>query len=253
MKKFKDDFLLSVIIPVYKQEKTIKKDLLRIKKALDEAGWNYEMVIVIDGKVDKSYQKAKETASSRLKVFAYKENQGKGHAIRFGMQKARGDYIAFIDAGMEIDPLGLSMLLQHLVWYDADIIVGSKRHPVSHVDYPLQRKILSWGYFTIVRILFGLKITDTQAGIKVFKKEVLEDILPVLLVKKYAFDIEMLAVAYAFGYQRIFDAPIKLDHRLGNITSAATLRTIFLMLQDTMAIFYRLKILRYYDKKRCSK
>ena len=250
MKKFKDDFLLSVIIPVYKQEKTIRKDLLRIKKILDEAGWNYEIVVVVDGKVDRSYQRAKKTTSSRLKIYGYKENQGKGYAIRFGMKKTKGDYIAFIDAGMEIDPLGLSMLLQHLVWYDADIIVGSKRHPVSHVNYPLQRKILSWGYFTIVRILFGLKITDTQAGIKVFKKEVLEDILPVLLVKKYAFDIEMLAVAYAFGHRRIFDAPIKFEYQLGNITNAATLRTIFLMLQDTMAIFYRLKILRYYDKKR---
>ena len=250
MKKFKDDFLLSVIIPVYKQERTIKKDLLRIKKALDEAGWNYEVVIVVDGKIDKSFQRAKKIASLRLRVYGYKENQGKGYAIRFGMKKAKGDYIAFIDAGMEIDPLGLSMLLQHLAWYDADIIVGSKRHPVSHVDYPLQRKILSWGYFTIVRILFGLKITDTQAGIKVFKKKVLEDILPVLLIKKYAFDIEMLAVAYAFGHKRIFDAPIKFEHQFGSLTSSATLKTIYLMLWDTMAVFYRLKILRYYQKKR---
>ena len=252
MKKFKDNFLLSVIIPVYKQEKTIKKDLLRIKKALDEASWDYEIVVVVDGKVDKSYQRAKQISFSRLRVYGYKDNQGKGYAIRFGMKKAKGDYIAFIDAGMEIDPLGISMLLQHLVWYDADIIVGSKRHSVSKVNYSLTRRILSWGYFNLVRFFFGLKITDTQAGIKVFKKEVLEDILPVLLVKKYAFDIEMLAVAYSFGYQRIFEAPIKLDYQFGNITSAATLRTIFLMLQDTMAIFYRLKILCYYDKKRRS-
>jgi len=250
MKKLKDDFLLSVIIPVYKQEKTVKKDLLRIKKSLDEAGWNYEVVAVVDGKIDKSFQRAKKIVSSRLRVFGYKENQGKGYAIRFGMKKAKGDYIAFIDAGMEIDPLGLSMLLQHLVWYDADIIVGSKRHPVSKVNYSLTRKILSWGYFELVKLLFGLKITDTQAGIKVFKKKVLEDILPVLLVKKYAFDIEMLAVAYAFGHRRIFDAPIKLDYQFGSLTSAATLRTVYLMLWDTMAIFYRLKILRYYQKKR---
>ena len=253
MKKFKDDFLLSVIIPVYKQEKTIRKDLLRIKKILDEAGWNYEIVVVVDGRVDKSYQRAKKTVSSRLRVYGYKENQGKGYAIRFGMKKAKGDYIAFLDAGMEIDPLGLSMLLQHLAWYDADVIVGSKRHPVSKVNYSLTRKILSWGYFGLVKLLFGLKISDTQAGIKVFRKEVLEEILPVLLVKKYAFDIEMLVVAYAFGYRRIFDAPIKLEYQFGSLTSSATLRTIYLMLWDTMAVFYRLKILRYYDKKRRSK
>ena len=250
MKKFKDDFLLSVIVPVYKQEGTIKKDLLRIKKVLDEAGWNYEVVAVIDGEIDRSYQKAKKASSLKLRVYGYKENQGKGYAIRFGIKKAKGDYIAFIDAGMEIHPIGLSMLLQHLVWYDADIIVGSKRHPVSQVNYPSIRKILSWGYYELVRMLFGLKITDTQAGIKVFKKEVLEDILPVLLVKKYAFDIEMLAVAYAFGHKRIFEAPIKFSYQFTSLTSAATLRTVFLMLWDTIAVFYRLKILRYYEKKR---
>jgi len=252
MKKFKDDFLLSVIVPVYKQEKTIRKDLLRIKKALDKAGWNYEIVVVVDGKVDKSYQRAKKAASFRLKVYGYQENQGKGYAIRFGMKKAKGDYIAFIDAGMEIDPLGLSMLLQHLVWYDADVVVGSKRHPVSQVDYPLLRKILSWGYFKLVRVLFGLKVSDTQAGIKVFKKKVLQQILPVLLAKKYAFDIEILAVAHSFGYRRIFDAPIKLDYQFGSLTNAATLRTIFLMLWDTLAVFYRLRILRSYQRKRRS-
>lgn len=248
MRKFKDNFLLSVIIPVYKQEKTIKKDLLRVKEVLDKAGWHYEIVVVVDGEVDRSYQRAKKLASSKLRIYGYKENQGKGYAIRFGMKKAKGDYIGFIDAGMEIDPLGISMLLQHLVWYDADVIVGSKRHPVSQVNYPLIRKILSWGYYELVRILFGLKVTDTQAGIKVFKRGVLEDILPVLLVKKYAFDIEMLAVAHAFGYRRIFDAPIRLDFQFKSLTSAATLKTIFLMLWDTMAVFYRLKILRYYQK-----
>ena len=170
MRKFKDSFLLSVIVPVYKQEKTIKKDLLRIKQALDKVAWNYEVVVVVDGKVDRSYQRAKEVTSSRLRVFGYKENQGKGYAIRFGMKKAKGDYIGFIDAGMEIDPLGISMLLQHLVWYDADIIVGSKRHPVSKVNYPLIRKFLSWGYYKLVRVLFGLNITDTQAGVKVFRR-----------------------------------------------------------------------------------
>lgn len=250
MRKFKDNFLLSVIVPVYRQERTIKKDLLQIKRALDEAGWNYEIVIVVDGKVDRSYEKAKEVARPKLRVYGYKKNQGKGYAIRYGMKKAKGDYIGFIDAGMEIDPLGVSMLLQHLQWYDADIIVGSKRHPVSQVNYPLIRKILSWGYFELVRFLFGLKVSDTQAGIKVFKRNVLEEILPVLLVKKYAFDIEILAVAHAFGHRRIFEAPIKFNYQFGSLTSAATLKTIFLMLWDTAAVFYRLRILRYYQKKK---
>ncbi len=244
-----DNFLLSVIIPVYKQGKTIKKDLLRIKKTLDQSGWNYEIVVVVDGRIDNSYKNAKKAASSKIRVYSYKKNQGKGYAIRFGMKKSKGDYVSFIDAGLEIDPIGISMLLQHLIWYDADIIVGSKRHPVSQVEYPLIRKILSWGYYNIVKILFGVKVTDTQAGIKVFKKPVLKKILPVLLVKKYAFDIEMLAVARSFGYKRIYDAPIRLEFQFGGLTSAATYKAIFLMLWDTLAVFYRLRILNYYAKK----
>ena len=163
------------------------------------------------------------------------------------MAKAKGDYIAFIDAGMEIDPNGISMLLEHLEWYNADIIVGSKRHLASVVQYPWDRKILSWGYYLLVRWLFGIKVKDTQPGIKIFKRKVLEKILPRLVVKKYAFDIEMLAVAHRKGFTRIYEAPIKLKHKFGSVTNAATLNTIWHMLSDTLAVWYRLKILKSYD------
>ena len=139
------------------------------------------------------------------------------------------------------------MLLEHLEWYNADIIVGSKRHLASVVQYPWDRKILSWGYYLLVRLLFGVKIKDTQPGIKIFKRNVLEKILPQLVVKKYAFDIEMLSVARRKGFTRIFEAPIKLKYKFGSVTNAATLRTIWHMLYDTLAVFYRLKILKYYD------
>lgn len=242
--------LLSVVIPAYKQEKTIVEDLTRIREVLKKIRLAWEIIVVVDGQVDKTYKKAKKLASSKIKIYQLKQNQGKGHAVRFGMKKTRGDYVAFLDAGMEIDPNGLSMLLEHLEWYDADVIVGSKRHLVSQVNYPLERKILSLGFYWLVHFLFGFKVKDTQAGIKIFKRKVLEKVLPVLLVKSYAFDIELLSVAHRFGFKRIYEAPIKLDFKFGSLTRAATLRTIWKMLVDTAAIFYRLKILRYYDKQR---
>jgi len=242
--------LLSVVIPAYKQERTIVKDLTRIREVLKTIRYDWEIVLVVDGSVDKTYQRAKRLASSRIRIFQLKENQGKGHAVRFGMKKGKGDYIGFLDAGMEIDPNGLSMLLEHLEWYDADVIVGSKRHLVSQVNYPLERKILSLGFYWLVRFLFGFKVKDTQAGIKIFRKEVLEKVLPVLAVKSYAFDIEILSIAHRFGFKRIYEAPIKLDFKFGSLTKAATLHTIWRMLWDTAAVFYRLKILKYYDKKR---
>ena len=145
--------LLSVIIPAYKQQGTILKDLTNIKNVLEKIRYDYEMVVVVDG-CKKTYGKAKKMNGSKIKIYLLPTNQGKGYTIRYGMKKSKGDYIAFIDAGMEIDPNGISMLLEHLEWYDADIIVGSKRHLVSVVDYPLERKILSWGYFCLVWLLF---------------------------------------------------------------------------------------------------
>lgn len=243
------EHLISLIIPAYKQEKTIVKDLIRIKDVLEKIRYDYEIVVVIDGKEDRTFDKAQKFAGPKIRVVGYEKNHGKGYAIRFGMVRTRGDIVAFIDAGMDLDPNGLSMLLEHFEWYDADIIVGSKRHPVSQVNYPWQRKVLSWGYQMLTRILFGLNIRDTQVGMKFFKRKVIEDVLPRLLVKQYAFDIEMLAVAHRLGYKRIYEAPIRLDWDLkGSILSKSLWRILYSMLWDTFAVFYRLKILRYYDE-----
>jgi len=241
--------MLSVIIPAYKQAHTITGDLKHIHQTLAKLGKPFEIIIVVDGQLDTTYQKAKAFAQGKkdVKTYLLKINQGKGHAVRHGFSKATGDLVAFIDAGREIDPAGLSMLLAHLEWYKADIIVGSKRHLASQVNYPFNRRVLSWGYFSLVKLLFGIKLTDTQAGIKLFRRPVLKKVLPKLVVKRYAFDIELLSVAHRLGYKRIYEAPIKLNFKAGQLTSAATLKTIWNVLYETIAVFYRLKILKYYD------
>ena len=238
--------LLSVIVPAYKQEKTLRKDLENINKTLEEGFGNidYEIICVIDGELDNSKSEAEKVNSPKIKIYSYKENRGKGYAVRYGMKKASGDLISFLDAGMDIGPKGIMMLMAHMNWYNADIIVGSKRHPVSRVNYPLLRKLLSIGYHIGAKILFGLPLTDTQSGIKIFKRKVIEKILPRLLVKTYAMDIEMLAVAKYLGFDRIYEAPIEV--RFNRATSRIGWSTIFKMAWDTAAVFYRLKILHYY-------
>lgn len=242
--------IVSLIIPAYKQERTILRDLTRIKGVMDQLRYDYEVIVVVDGILDKTYQKAKTIKSSKVKIIGYKETSGKGHAVKFGMWRAKGDIIAFIDAGMDINPNSISMLLEHLEWYNAHIIVGSKLHPVSKVNYPSERKLLSFGYRLLVKVLFGLSIRDTQVGIKLFRRKVLEKVLPRLLVKKYAFDIELLVVARYLGFKRIYEAPVELKLR-GNssITSKDILSIILNMLWDTLAVFYRLNIKHYYDTK----
>lgn len=240
--------LLSVIVPAYKQEKTIKKDLQQIEGVLKQIRYNYEIICVVDGRADKTFENAKKVKSDKIKVVGYEKNRGKGHAVRYGMARTKGDLVAFIDAGMDIDPNGLSMILEHMEWYDADIIVGSKRHPASKVpSYPFIRKVYSFGYHNLVRLFFGLKLRDTQAGLKIFKRKVLEKVLPRLLVKKHAFDIEILSVAKHLGYARIFEAPIEIDPKKFKFTSTISWRVARDMLIDTLAVFYRLRILRYYD------
>lgn len=240
---------LSLIIPVYKQEKIIIRNIRQIKQVLDSIRHDYEIIVVFDGLIDQSHNKVKQANIPKVKTISYIKNQGKSHAIKIGMKKAKGDYVMFIDSGMEIDPNSISMLLEHMEWYKADIIVGSKRHPASQVIYSKTRKLLSEGYFYIVKFLFGIKVRDTQAGIKIFRKDVLEKILPRLVEKKFAGDLEMLVVAKTIGFNRIFEAPIKLDYKLGSFTSAATLEAIYNITKDTLAIWYRKNILRYYNNK----
>ena len=249
--------LVSVIVPAYKQEKKIVKDLRNIYNILQKLRYKTEVICVVDGKVDKTFDEAYKFAQryKNIKVYGYDTNKGKGYAVRFGMAKSKGDVIAFIDAGMDLNPNGLSMCLEHFEWYNADIIIGSKRHPASRIDYPWQRRTLSIGYQILVRLLFGLNIRDTQVGMKFFRRAVLEKVLPRLLVKAFAFDIEMLAVSSYLGFKRIFEAPIELEMQLkaSTIASKGFVRIAWLMFLDTLAVFYRLQVLRYYADKNSRK
>lgn len=246
MKRKNNLHFLSLIIPVYRQEKIIVKNLQRIKIVLDQIRYDYEIIVVIDGQIDRSFQKIISAKMPKIKCLSYKENHGKSFAIRLGMSYAKGDYIMFLDSGMEIDPNGISMLIEHMEWYDADIIVGSKRHLASQVKYTFQRRLLSQGYYFIVKLLFGLKIHDTQAGIKIFKKNVVKKVLPRLLEKKFTGDLEMLVVANNLNFKKIYEAPIKLNYKFNNLSTAATFKSIYGIFLDTLAIFYRKNILQYY-------
>lgn len=240
---------LSVIVPVFRQEKTIKKDILSIIKTLEQIRYPFELIVVVDGQeIDKSYQIIKSLKLPALKVVGYSQNHGKGYAIRYGMAHTSGDYVAFIDSGMEIDPNGISMLLEHMEWYNADIVVGSKFHPASQINYPLHRRVISFGAHLISLFLLRINLHDTQAGIKIFRQNVLNKILPRLLIKTFAFDLEMLAVAKYLGFSRIYEAPIKLNYDFSSThLNSSFLTTVLLCLKDALAVFYRLYIIHYYD------
>ena len=241
---------LSLIVPIYRQKDTIVQNIKLIVDGLQRTRFTYEVICVVDGyDDDESYHRLLKENLLFVHVLGYPKNHGKSHAIRHGMKHATGDYVMFLDAGMEIDTSGISMLMEHMIWYEADIIVGSKRHPVSRVTYTPIRRFLSMGYYYLVRLLFGLNIKDTQAGIKVFRRAVLKHILPRLVEKKFCGDLEMLVAAKACGYHRIYEAPIKLDYTFSGVTSAKSLKAIRGMLIDTAAIWYRRYVTRHYAQK----
>ena len=242
---------LSLVVPAYKQEKTIVKDIQNLNAVLSALLYKYEIIVVEDGYLDGTQKKLLNLKSEvkSLKLLGYEKNHGKGYAVKYGMLKATGDIIGFIDAGMDLDPQEISVALDLMEWNKADIVVGSKLHPESKVNYPLWRKVLSWGYRTITHLMFGFSVQDTQVGLKFFRKKVAHEIFSRIIIKSYAFDIEVLTVAYKLGYKNIIESPIKLNfNHSSSITSKSFWRVIFYMLWDTAAVFYRLRILKYYDK-----
>ncbi len=241
-----DSDLLSVIVPAFNC-KTISQDLKVIAHYLNALNRPWEIICVVDGlenKRDRTFLLAQKNKSENIKIITYKDNRGKGYAIRFGMARARGGIIAFIDAGGDLNAAGIGLALEHMKWYNADIIIGSKRHRASKVSYPWQRTVLSFIVQKMTRFFFGLNVSDTQTGLKVFKREVLVKILPRLMVKRWAFDLEMLAVANRLGYKRIYESPVEIIH---NFSSNVGLKSVQNFAVDYLAILYRIYVLHYYE------
>jgi len=235
---------LSIIIPAYREERNIYKTVGEILKAHDILDYDYEVIVVVDGSPDRTEQEALRHRSDKVKVYAYSPNHGKGYAIKYGVKKATGDIITFTDAGGDFNPKQFDKCVKLMEIFDADLVIGSKRHPASRVNYPWKRRVYSYVYHKMIRLLFGLNITDTQAGLKFMKKEVAKAVVPRALVKQYAFDLEMLVIAKQLGYGRIFEAPVEL--KFNNNNSGVNFSSVKKMIWDTFAVFYRARILNYY-------
>ncbi len=235
---------LSIIVPAYNEEK-IYNNLQLLKDVINNISENYEIVVVCDGCLD-TYKRALKLDDNKIKVFYYDKNKGKGHAVKYGFYKTNGDLVGFIDADMDLNPISIKHFLEHMEEKKADIIIGSKRHPKSKVTYPLRRQFYSGIYQLLIKILFDLNVKDTQVGLKIFRREVLENVIPKIIVKRYAFDLETLVVASHLGYKNIYEVPIEIKHQFTSSIDAKAVKDI---IQDTCAIFYRLKILKYYNKK----
>jgi glycosyltransferase involved in cell wall biosynthesis len=238
---------ISVVIPAYREGSRIHDNLLLLLSELDKLDRNYEVIVVSDGSPDETVAEARRIASAHVAVVDYATNEGKGFALKRGFEESSGDPVVFIDADMELHPGSIREFLELQRQTDSDVVVGSKRHADSHVEYPTFRRIQSATYHGVVRILFQLNVKDTQTGLKLFRRQVLEQTMPLLLVKRFAFDLELLAVAHHLGFTNIVEAPVNLSYKFETTTNA---RAVYKTLWDTAAVFYRLYLLHYYDRRR---
>ena len=250
------DGRLSVVLPVYNLAGEIASNLRSTAELFESHGLRAELVPVDDGSSDGTgaailaaaeawTNAAPPHAHVTIRPVVCKKNGGKGAALRAGFEASRGEYVMLLDGDLDIHPKQTPWFFDQMVSKGADIVIGSKRHPRSVVQYPWHRRFVSWCYFTLVRIFIGLPITDTQTGMKLFKRTVLGEALGRMLVKTYAFDLELLAIAHQRG-AKIAEAPVVI--RFGNKFGALKANTVRTMALDSLAVFYRLRVLRYYAK-----
>lgn len=235
---------ISVIVPAYHEGAAIVPNLRRLATALAATGSSWEVIVVVDGDRP-TWEAALACASPEVHVEGYRTNRGKGFALRYGMSRARGELVTFIDSDMEIAPEEIGRMAALLDLYRADMVVGSKRHPLSEVHYPWQRRVQSLAYQLLVRALFQVRVRDTQTGLKMMRYEVATRVVDVALVKRFAFDLELLVLAVHFGYRRIIEAPVAIGYQFHSTTNP---RAVASVLWDTAAIFYRLRLLHWYDR-----
>jgi glycosyltransferase involved in cell wall biosynthesis len=242
------DVELSLILPVVNGAGFIAQNVAAIVAMLEAAGRTFELIVVSDGSIDDTPARATESGDHRIRVLHHPVNVGKGYAVCVGIAHARGRYIGWLDADLDIAPEAVVAAMLVLDRSAADAAIGSKRHPDSHVEYPMIRRFLSVGYYSLVRLLLRVDVRDTQTGAKVYRREVLDTVAPLLLIKRYAFDLEVLAVAAEFGFDRIQEIPIRLRYQrfTGTGITSRAVRNMFI---DTLAIAYRIHIRHWYVRQ----
>ena len=240
-----DSLDFSIVVPFYSPGPRFGPHLANIIEVLEASGSTFEVIAVSDGSTDGSEHVISDLNHHGIRLIALAHG-GKGSALRAGMTEARGRYVGFIDADGDL-PAHLIMHFIELTRVDMapDIVLGSKRHPDSEVVYPFLRRCYSLSYQALIGILFHLPVRDTQTGIKFVRREVLLAVAPRMVEKRFAFDLELLVVARHMGYRQFVEAPVQIGERF---SSTISIRAVRGMLLDTLAIFYRLHILKYYDR-----
>ena len=198
---------LSVIIPVYNEEKTILSILNKVQ-ALDII--KKEIIIVNDGSNDNTKNILEKIKNKNVKIFHHIKNQGKGAAIRTGITKTTGDIIIIQDADLEYDPTDYGKLLSPMINRGASVVYGTRMFSLSKKDMQTMHYFGNRFLTFITNVLYGSKISDMETCYKVFKSEVIKNIN--LRATGFDFEPEITAKLLKKEY-KIYEVPIKFKPR----------------------------------------
>jgi len=204
--QFNEPFI-SIILPIYNEEKSIKNVIHRIPGNL-----NYEVIIVDDGSTDRTIQYVKEIKNPKIKIFKYAKNQGYGAAILSGLKYARGDIIITLDSDGQHNPKEIPNLIKPILHNEANIVIGSIYKGNNNYNYPLYRRIGEFVIRVIIWIVFYQEIDNNQSGFRAFKKSI-KHIFYDIKRKGMGFTTEFLFRAYS-NKLKIKEVPISVKARV---------------------------------------
>ena len=209
----------SIILPAHNEEKRILNALDQLSSYLSQQRIQYEILVSTDGSTDNIEKIVSKYALEHpnIVLVSFPERLGKGGGILNAFHSATGEILIIMDVDLAVPPKLIPPTILQLDEKNADIIFGSRNLPdsVILVQPPFYRKILGKAFNLLFRILFGIKLHDTQCGYKAMRKNVLEKLERDLNIEGFAYDIDLAVKAKKHGY-KIVEMPVTWSHMEGS-------------------------------------
>jgi glycosyltransferase involved in cell wall biosynthesis len=233
------DLGISIIIPVFNEEKRVKQCIERLLPYCNGKEWDFELIFVDDGSIDStvSIVKSYTLLEDRVKILTTSRRLGKGGSIVHAvLNEPLKDCVTFMDVDLSADPSELSRLLAYIEEYD--IVVGSRvlRDGLRPIKRPWYRSLLSNSYSRLFRTLFRIPIYDPQCGLKLLRREITVDLFENVKIMGFAFDTDVIVTAFAQGL-KIKEIPINWTH--GKFSKVSVMKEVRSMGLDIVSIWYR--------------